>query len=70
MSMHAENLSVGPAIDDRELSQAEAVEQADRLAVQLGIPSFDAVIQALDAGRLRVGPDELRARMLRHLLDR
>ena len=52
----------------RELSHAEVLAQAEDFARSLKMQSFAEVLAALEAGELRGNPQELRARMLRHLL--
>lgn len=59
-----------PLVDDRELTHDEVVAQSERFATRLQKPSFQAVLTALDAGELSGRPEELRARMLRHLLGK
>lgn len=70
MSMRAQLPAPGPLVDDREMTHEEVAAQSERLAVRLQKPSFQEVLTALDAGELSGRPEELRARMLRHLLGK
>lgn len=70
MTMRATELPLPPAVDDRELTGAEVLERANRFAVRAGKPSFDAMLAGVEAGEFCDRPEELRARMFRHLLGR
>jgi len=70
MTMRVTELAVPTSVDDRELTGEEVLARANRFAVRAGKPSFDAMLAGVEAGEFRDRPEELRARMFRHLLGR